>query len=455
MPEHVLSHSLRLVSRNTPSVHACRALTLSPMPEFQHSPGMRDILPPDSGRWRQFQAVFAQVVEAAGYGEVMPPLMEDLGVFQRVGEATDVVTKEMYDFTDRGGRHVSLRPECTASVCRIFAQHRPITPWKVFYAGPNFRYEKPQRGRFRQFDQVGIEVLGADDPYLDVEVIALAWEFYQRLGLRQVKLLLNSLGELDDRTRYEASLAEYFNDNLERLSPESRITLTKNPLRVLDSKRAGDAAVLADAPRIASFYGADAAANFEAVQQGLTDLGIPFTIDTALVRGLDYYRRTTFEFQGGTLDSAQNALGGGGRYDGLVESLGGPATHGIGFALGLDRTLLACDDEGVFGAPNKTVDVFVVDTTGGQEALRITAQLRAAGISADRAFENRSMKSQMKGADRSGAPLAIIVGSNELEAGYVVIRPLRGEDVQRSVARDTLISEVIKALQTAPKEATQ
>ena len=425
------------------------------MPEFQHSPGMRDILPPDSGRWRQFQAVFAQVVEAAGYGEVMPPLMEDLGVFQRVGEATDVVTKEMYDFIDRGGRHVSLRPECTASVCRIFAQHRPITPWKVFYAGPNFRYEKPQRGRFRQFDQVGIEVLGADDPYLDVEVIALAWEFYQRLGLRQVKLLLNSLGEPDDRARYEASLAQYFNDNLERLSPESQITLTKNPLRVLDSKRAGDAAVLADAPRIAAFYSPEAAAHFEAVHQGLTELGIPFTIDTALVRGLDYYRRTTFEFQGGTLDSAQNALGGGGRYDGLVESLGGPATHGIGFALGLDRTLLACDDEGVFGAPNKTVDVFVVDTTGGQEALRITAQLRAAGISADRAFENRSMKSQMKGADRSGAPLAIIVGSNELESGQVVIRPLRGEDAQRSVARDTLISEVIQALQTAPKEATQ
>ena len=424
------------------------------MPEFQHSPGMRDILPPDSGRWRQFQAVFAQVVEAAGYGEVMPPLMEDLGVFQRVGEATDVVTKEMYDFIDRGGRHVSLRPECTASVCRIFAQHRPITPWKVFYAGPNFRYEKPQRGRFRQFDQVGIEVLGADDPYLDVEVIALAWEFYQRLGLRQVKLLLNSLGEPDDRARYEASLSQYFKNNLERLSPESQITLAKNPLRVLDSKRAADAGVLVDAPRIASFYSPEAAAHFEAVQQGLTDLGIPFTIDTALVRGLDYYRRTTFEFQGGTLDSAQNALGGGGRYDGLVESLGGPATHGIGFALGLDRTLLACDDEGVFGAPNKTVDVFVVDTTGGQEALRITAQLRAAGISADRAFENRSMKSQMKGADRSGAPLAIIVGSNELEAGQVVIRPLRGEDAQRSVARDTLISEVIQALQTAPKEAT-
>ncbi len=424
------------------------------MPEFQHSPGMRDILPPESGRWRRFQAVFAEVAEAAGYGEVMPPLMEDIGVFQRVGEHTDVVTKEMYDFVDKGERHIALRPEQTASVCRAFAQHRPLTPWKVYYAGPNFRYEKPQRGRYRQFDQVGIEVLGADDPYLDVEVIAIAWEFYKRLGLQQVTLLLNSLGEPQDRADYTAALQDYFEQHLEALSPESRITLAKNPLRVLDSKRAVDAAVLAGAPHISKFYSADAAAHFEAVQQGLNDLGIPFTIDTSLVRGLDYYRRTTFEFQGGTLDSAQNALGGGGRYDGLVESLGGPPTHGIGFALGLDRTLLACDDEGVFAAPQAVVDVFVVDTTGGREALLITAELRSAGISADRAFENRSMKSQMKGADRSGAPIAIIVGSNEVEAGVVTLRPLRGEDLQRLVPRGELISEVTQSLEQAAKEAT-
>ena len=424
------------------------------MPEFQHSPGMRDILPPESGRWRRFQAVFAEVAEAAGYGEIMPPLMEDIGVFQRVGEHTDVVTKEMYDFIDKGERHIALRPEQTASVCRAFAQHHPLTPWKVYYAGPNFRYEKPQRGRYRQFDQVGIEVLGADDPYLDVEVIALAWEFYKRLGLQQVTLLLNSLGEPQDRANYTAVLKDYFEQNIDALSPESRTTLAKNPLRVLDSKRAGDAAVLTGAPHIAKFYSAEAAAHFEFVQQGLTDLGIPFTLDTSLVRGLDYYRRTTFEFQGGTLDSAQNALGGGGRYDGLVESLGGPPTHGIGFALGLDRTLLACDDEGVFAAEQAVVDVFVVDTVGGREALRITAELRAAGFSADRAYENRSMKSQMKGADRSGAPIAIIVGSNEVEAGVVTLRPLRGADVQRLVARGELISEVTQSLEQAAKEAT-
>lgn len=423
------------------------------MPAFQTSPGMRDILPPESTRWRRFQAVFAAVVESAGYGELIPPMLEDLGVFQRIGDATDVVTKEMYDFIDKGGRHISLRPEFTASVCRAFAQHRPLTPWKVFSAGPNFRYEKPQRGRYRQFDQVNIEALGADDPYLDVEVIALGWEFFRRLGLQQVTLLLNSLGEPQDRAAYVESLRIYFEDNLDALTEESRITLDKNPLRVLDSKRAPDQTLVAAAPKIADFYSPDAAAHFEAVQQGLTDLGVPFTIDSKLVRGLDYYRRTTFEFQGGTLESAQNALGGGGRYDGLVESLGGPATHGVGFALGLDRTLLACDDEGVFAAPNTSVDVFVVDTTGGREALRICHELRSNGITADRAFENRSMKSQMKGADRSGADIAIIIGSNELDAGTAVVRPLRAAitegSQQREVARDTLISEVKKALEQA------
>src|ERR1043165_4199938 len=332
------------------------------MPEFQTSPGMRDILPPESARWRRYVTVFAGVVEAAGYGQVISPLLEDIGVFQRIGDATDVVTKEMYDFVDKGGRHIALRPELTASVCRAFVQHRPLTPWKVWYTGSQFRYEKPQRGRFRQFDQVGIEVLGPDDPFLDVEVIALGWEFYRALGLRQVTLLVNSLGEPEDRARYVAELQSYFESRRGELSPESQVTLEKNALRVLDSKRSADAPIVAAAPRIADFYSSEAAAHFDQVKAGITALGIPFTIDDTLVRGLDYYRRTTFEFQGDTLDSAQNALGGGGRYDGLVESLGGPPTHGIGFALGLDRTLIACDDEGVFAAEPLPLDAFVVDT---------------------------------------------------------------------------------------------
>ena len=407
---------------------------------------MRDILPPESARWRRFVAAFAETVTAAGYGQIIPPLLEDIGVFHRVGEATDIVTKEMYDFVDKGDRHVALRPEQTASVCRAFVQHRPATPWKVWYSGPNFRYERPQRGRYRQFDQVGIEVLGANDPYLDVEVISLGWSFFKRLGLQQVQLHLNSLGEPENRQNFVAALQTYFTDNIDRLSDASKTTLAKNALRVLDSKRPEDNEVIAGAPKISQFYSDDARLHFETVQSGLRALNIPFTVNEKLVRGLDYYRHTTFEFVGGTLESAQNAIGGGGRYDGLVEDLGGPPTGGIGFALGLDRTLIACDDEGVFAPSPSPVDVFVVDTAGGLEALVITQQLRDAGISSDRSFENRSMKSQMKAADKSGAQIAIIVGSDEVSAQSFVLRPLRGDEQQSTIPRSELIPSIMKAL---------
>ncbi len=402
---------------------------------------MRDILPPDSARWRRLHNVFAEVVEAAGYGQIMTPLLEDIGVFTRIGDATDIVTKEMYDFSDRGGRHVSLRPETTASVCRSFAEHRPTTPWKVWYSGPNFRYEKPQRGRFRQFDQVGVEALGVDDAQLDVEVVALADEFYRRLGLTQVKLIVNSLGDPDDRTAYVDALRAHFEAS--DLTEQGRETLLKNPLRVLDSKREHDAAAVASAPEIGEFHSAPAADHFLAVRSGLDGLGIDFTVEPKLVRGLDYYRRTIFEFQGATLDSAQNALGGGGRYDGLVEALGGPPTPGIGFALGVDRTLLACDDEGVFASEQRPLDAFVVDVTGGVAALAITNELRSVGLAADRGFDGRSMKAQMKLANRSGATFAVIVGDDELASGTVVIKPMaRDGGEQRSVPRSELISHL-------------
>jgi len=407
---------------------------------------MRDILPPDSGRWRRFVAVFSDAVTAAGYGQIIPPLLEDIGVFHRVGEATDVVTKEMYDFVDKGDRHIALRPEQTASVCRAFVQHSPTTPWKVWYAGPNFRYERPQRGRFRQFDQVGIEVLGVEDPYIDIEVIALAWDFFAKLGLQQVSLHLNSLGEPSDRERYMQALKEYFSENLEHLSQASQATLTKNPLRVLDSKRPEDQLLIDGAPRISEFYSPEAKAHFNTVQDGLRELGIAFVINDKLVRGLDYYRHTTFEFVGGTMDSAQNALGGGGRYDGLVEALGGPATAGVGFAIGLDRTLLACDDEGVFPPIPDDVSVFVVDITGGRQAMLITHELRSAGISADRAYQGRSIKSQMKSADRSGAVLAIIIGGDEVDSDTAIIRPLRSDQEQYTVSRNDLLPTIKKAL---------
>jgi histidyl-tRNA synthetase len=413
---------------------------------FSTSPGTRDILAPDAARWRQFQEVFASVVQDAGYQLIIPPMFEDLGVFLRLGEATEVVTKEMYDFEDKGGRRVALRPEQTASVCRAFVEHRPTTPWKVWYSGPNFRYEKPQQGRYRQFDQVGIEVLGVDDPLLDAEVIALAATFYSRLGLTDVQLAVNSLGDDGDREKYSTALHEYFSANLAQLSEESQITLTKNPLRVLDSKRREDQALINAAPKIRDFLSADAANHFDSVLRALDALGVKYAIDDRLVRGLDYYRRTTFEFVSTALKAAHTAIGGGGRYDGLVEQLGGPATPGIGFALGLDRTLLACDAENVFPAPNTNVSVFVVDTTGGLHAAEVCNLLRNNAISADRAFDNRSMKAQMKAADRSGAAIALIIGTDEVAAGHIIVRPMNSGQ-QYAIAQDQLVAAIRSELQ--------
>lgn len=408
---------------------------------------MRDILPPDSARWASFIEVFRTTVSRAGYGQIIAPLLEDIGVFQRVGEATDVVTKEMYDFVDKGDRHVALRPEQTASICRAFVQHRPATPWKVWYTGPNFRYEKPQRGRYRQFDQVGIEVLGPDDPDVDVEVIALGWDFLAALGLKKVTLLVNSLGESSERESFVRALEDHLRQHSGDLSPESLMTLDRNPLRVLDSKREQDQSIVASAPTIMEFLGDRSRAHFERVRSGLDLLGIPFRIDSRLVRGLDYYRQTTFEFAGGTLESAQNALGGGGRYDSLVEDLGGPPTPGIGFAIGLDRTLLACDDEGVFPAEESLTDVFIVDTTGGLEALRLTTLFRRQGWRVERSFDSRSMKSQMKAADRSGARYAVIIGSDELATQSAILKPLRSNEDQESVGIDELTERLREKMQ--------
>lgn len=417
---------------------------------------MRDLLGDEAARRRAFDSAFVAVVGAAGYEQIVPPILEDIGVFSRIGEATDVVSKEMYDFVDRGGRHVALRPEQTASVCRAFVEHRPSLPYKAWYSGPNFRYEKPQRGRQRQFDQVGVEVLGPDDPYADVEVIAIGWDFLTSLGLADVDLVLNSLGDPEDRRRFTEAVGEYLRAHLGELSEQSRETLERNPLRVLDSKRAEDAPIIAGAPRIEEFWSLEAAEHFAAVRDGLDRIGVPWRLDGGLVRGLDYYRRTTFEFRSGALDSAQNALGGGGRYDGLVEDLGGPATPGIGFAIGVERTLIACDVESAFPGPAGGVEVFVVDTTGGSEALALSTELRRGGRSVDRGFGGRSMKAQMKAADRSGADLALIIGEDEAASGTVTARFLRGERPQEQWPRAETAQRVAAALaENEPPEITE
>ena len=408
--------------------------------------GTRDLVWPDSERRRSFIDLFAEIVSSAGYAEIVLPMFEHVEVFQRLGDGTDVVRKEMYDFEDKGGRNIALRPEQTASIVRAYAEHRPSLPWKVWYAGPNFRYERAQKGRFRQFDQVGIEALGADDPYLDVEVIAIAWRFYEALGLKQVNLSLNSVGTLQDRIIYIEALSEYLEKQKGFLSTEAQETLSSNPLRVLDSKRAEDIEVVSQAPSILEHLSEEANNHFSKVEEGLKKLEIPYLVKPNLVRGLDYYVQTTFEFSTESIDAAQDAIGGGGRYDGLAAEMGAPATPGVGFALGLDRTLMACEAEKTFIGPEQLLQVYVIDTTGGENSLVITDQLRQNGFKVDRSFGDRSMKAQMKAADKSGAKIALIVGEDEVEKGVVTIRDLRGEEGQEEIASDSIIANLEKRL---------
>ena len=418
-------------------------------PDFTTPIGTRDVLPPESSRWTALLAIFTAQFEAAGYGLILNPMFEDLGVFQRLGEGTDVVRKEMYDFFDKADppRHLALRPEGTASVVRAYNQHQPTTPWKTWYVTPCFRYEAPQSGRFRQHHQLGAEIIGSADPDADVEIIALLHDFYAKLGLSSVKLLLNSMGSPGDRVAYRELLSTYLRERLGDIDPADRDKVATHPLRVLDSKRAATIAVTDGAPQIVDHLSAEAANRFERVRDGLDAAGVRYDIDPKLVRGLDYYGHTTFEFQATAIAAAQNGIGGGGRYDGLAEALGGKPAAGVGFGSGIERVLLACDAEGVFGEITEHSDVFVVDVVGGDSARDLTTELRRAGLSADRAFDQRSLKAQMKVADRSGARLALIVGPDEQAAGAVTIRDLRTDAPQELVTRGDLVAAIRKRLQ--------
>jgi histidyl-tRNA synthetase len=395
---------------------------------FQAPKGTLDFLPPETARWEDLIAQFAGIARRSGYGLVVNPMFEDIGVFKRgVGESTDIVTKEMYEFEDKGGRHLALRPEGTASVVRSYVQHRPTLPWKVWYFTPAFRHESPQAGRYRQHHQFGVEAIGSDDPDLDVEVISVLADLLNGARLRQVELRINSMGDGTCMPEYRARLVEYLERREGELCDEHRVRWRANPLRVFDCKKPQCRAVREDAPRIRDALCDPCRAHFARVQEGLTALGIEYRLDDFLVRGFDYYTRTTFEFGALALDSAQNAVGGGGRYDGLAELLGGPPTPGIGFGSGIERILLACDAEGVFPAPTTRLDAFVIDVTGGAEARDLTAELRREGFAVDRAFGGRSMKAQLTVANRSGAPVALIIGEDEAAQHVVAFKRLRGE----------------------------
>lgn len=406
--------------------------------------GTHDVMWPESWRFETAVDRFRALVESAGYGLLQSPVFEYAAVFRKgIGEENDVVGREMYEFCDRDGKMLALRPEGTASVVRAYVQHRPSLPWKAWYLAPLLRHERPQAARYRQHHQVGIEALGAADADLDVEVIWLADTFFSGLGLRDYSLKLGSMGDAVCRPGYIELLFSYLDARRDELCPDHRERLATNPMRVLDCKRPECRAATEGVPRLFDHLCDPCRAHFARVREGLGALGIEATLDHRLVRGFDYYTRTTFEFASGAIDAAQNALGGGGRYDGLVEMLGGDPTPGVGFGIGVERVLIAWHaEDGSAGTP-PSLDAFVVDVSGGDAARDLTAALRLAGLRADRAFDARSMKAQMKLADRSGAAFALIVGPKEAAEGTVLVRSLRTEEDQRAVARDEVVAALV------------
>ncbi len=405
--------------------------------------GTRDVLWPESWQFESSAARFAALVQGSGYGLLQSPTFEYSSVFRKgIGEENDVVGREMYEFADRDGKLLALRPEGTASVVRAYLQHRPTLPWKAWYATPLFRHERPQAARYRQHHQLGIEALGVADADMDVEVVWVADTFLREMGLADFSLHIGSMGDGTCRPGYVAELAAHLSAHRDELCDDHRLRLDTNPMRVLDCKRPECRGVTAGAPRLLDHLCEACAAHFDRVRAGLDALGIGYELYDRLVRGFDYYTRTTFEFASGAIDAAQNALGGGGRYDGLVEMLGGEPTPGVGFGIGLERVLIACGAEGVDLSGPPPLDAFVVDVTGGGAARDLTIALRRAGLRADRAFDGRSMKAQMKLADRSGARVALIVGPEELRAGTVLVRPLRDGAAQRQVGTADVVGAV-------------
>lgn len=388
--------------------------------------GVPEYLPPDSAAWLAIQHALSAPAIAAGYGYIELPVFEDTALYVRgVGESTDVVSKEMYTFTDRGDRSLTLRPEGTAGVMRSVIEHRldrGALPVKLWYAGQFFRAERPQHGRYRQLQQLGIEAIGSDDPVLDAEVITIGDDGYRSLGLTGYRTELTSLGCRECRPAYRELLTSYL-AGLD-LDEATRSRAVQNPLRVLDDKRPEVQAQLTDAPLMLDHLCADCAEHFAEVRSSLDANGTAYVINPRLVRGLDYYTRTTFEFVHDGL-GAQSGIGGGGRYDGLMAELGGQELSGIGFGLGLDRTFLACRAEGLQVGPARLLDVFVVPLGAAKaRAALLATELRRAGLRTDLSYGGRGLKGAMKSADRSGAAYVVVLGERDLEQGVAQLKDL-------------------------------
>lgn len=410
-----------------------------------HAPkGVPDYYPPGSAAFTAVREAFTDSARLAGFGHIELPIFEDTALFARgVGESTDVVSKEMYTFDDRGERSVTLRPEGTAGVMRAVIEHgldRGALPVKLSYAGPFFRYERPQAGRYRQLQQVGVEAIGVDDPALDAEVIAVADAGFRALGLTGFRLEITSLGDETCRPQYREKLQEFLFSL--PLDEETERRAEINPLRVLDDKRESVREMTADAPVMLDHLSESAQAHFDAVLGHLGAMGIPYTITPRMVRGLDYYTKTTFEFVHDGLGS-QSGIGGGGRYDGLMAQLGGQELSGIGFGLGVDRAILAVQAEGIQAGPTARCEVYAVPI-GAQATRRmvvLAARLRAAGVCVDSAYGGRGLKGAMKAADKSGAQLALVLGDGDLADGVVGVKDLATGE-QRSVALDDAVRSV-------------
>ena len=418
------------------------------MSDFQAPKGVPDYLPPESAEFVAVRDGLLAAARLAGYGDIELPIFEDTALFARgVGESTDVVSKEMYTFADRGDRSVTLRPEGTAGVMRAVIEHgldRGALPVKLCYAGPFFRYERPQAGRYRQLQQVGVEAIGVDDPALDAEVIAVADAGFRGLGLDGFRLEITSLGDDTCRAQYRELLQDFlFGLDLDEAT---RARATLNPLRVLDDKRPLVRELTGAAPVLLDHLSDAAKQHFDTVLAHLDALGVPYVINPRLVRGLDYYTQTTFEFVHDGL-GAQSGIGGGGRYDGLMEQLGGQDLSGIGFGLGIDRTMLALRAEGRPVGERTRCDVFGVPM-GEQakiELARLAAALRAAGVRADLAYGDRGVKGAMRAADRSGARIALVAGDRDIEAGTVGVKDLStGQQIDTPV--DSVVAEVLSRL---------
>ena len=397
--------------------------------KLQKPKGTQDILPVDSAKWQYVENVARETFKKYNYGEIRTPMFEHYEVISRsVGDTTDIVTKEMYDFHDKGDRHITLRPEGTAPVVRSYVENKLFAPEvqkpvKVYYIGSMFRYERPQAGRLREFHQLGVECFGSKNPATDVETIAMAYQLFNTLGIKDVTLHLNSLGNTDSRLAYRQALIDYLTPMRESLSKDSQRRLEENPLRVLDSKEKEDKVAVENAPSILDYLDEESQTHFDEVRAMLDSLNIPYVIDTNMVRGLDYYNHTIFEFIT-TIDKSELTICAGGRYDSLVEYFGGPETAGFGFGLGLERLLLVLDKQGIKLPVEESLDVYIAVLGSGAngKALELVQSIRYQGFKAERDYLGRKIKAQFKSADTFKAKTVITLGESEVESGVVKVK---------------------------------